>query len=106
MSETNSNPVSVRYMIDDVEAALAFYTKHLDFRVEINHLRHAGHSRHGPWPNGAQVEGQRLDGAYRSRPAPWQPPRAFASWSLAASLSSSGKTASGSTRPRARSSLM
>ena len=36
MSETNSNPVSVRYMIDDVEAALAFYTKHLDFRVEIN----------------------------------------------------------------------
>ena len=36
MSETTSNPVSVRYMIDDVEAALAFYTKHLDFRVEIN----------------------------------------------------------------------
>jgi|SRR5215213_4328544 len=36
MSETNSNPVSVRYMIDDVEAALAFYTKHFDFRVEIN----------------------------------------------------------------------
>ena len=36
MSETNSNPVSVRYMIDDVEAALAFYTRHLDFRVEIN----------------------------------------------------------------------
>ena len=36
MSETNSNPVSVRYMIDDVEAALAFYTKHFDFKVEIN----------------------------------------------------------------------
>ncbi len=36
MSETNSNPVSVRYMNDDVEAALAFYTKHLGFRVEIN----------------------------------------------------------------------
>lgn len=36
MSETNSNPVSVRYMIDDVEAALAFYTKHFDFRVEMN----------------------------------------------------------------------
>ena len=36
MNETNPNPVSVRYMIDDVEAALAFYTKHLDFRVEIN----------------------------------------------------------------------
>ena len=36
MSETNPNPVSVRYMIDDVEAALAFYTKHFDFQVEIN----------------------------------------------------------------------
>ena len=36
MSETNSNPVSVRYMIDDVEAALTFYTRHLDFRVETN----------------------------------------------------------------------
>jgi catechol 2,3-dioxygenase-like lactoylglutathione lyase family enzyme len=36
MSETNSNPVSVRYMIDDVEAAVAFYTRHFDFRVEIN----------------------------------------------------------------------
>ena len=36
MSETNSNSVSVRYMIDDVEAALAFYTRHLDFRVEMN----------------------------------------------------------------------
>ena len=36
MSETNSNPVSVRYMIDDVEAALTFYTRHLDFQVETN----------------------------------------------------------------------
>jgi predicted enzyme related to lactoylglutathione lyase len=36
MSETNSNLVSVRYMIDDVDAALAFYTSHFDFRVEIN----------------------------------------------------------------------
>jgi len=36
MSETSSKTVSVRYMIDDVDAAVAFYTEHLDFRVEIN----------------------------------------------------------------------
>ena len=36
MSETNSNTVSVRYMIDDVDAALAFYTEHFGFRVEVN----------------------------------------------------------------------
>lgn len=36
MSETNADPVSVRYMIDDVDAALAFYTNHFSFRVEIN----------------------------------------------------------------------
>ena len=36
MSETNSNPVSVRYMIDDVDAALVFYIQHFGFRVEIN----------------------------------------------------------------------
>jgi hypothetical protein len=28
--------VSVRYMINDVDTAVAFYTNHLDFRVEIN----------------------------------------------------------------------
>lgn len=36
MSETNSSTVSVRYIIDDVDAAAAFYTKHLGFRVEVN----------------------------------------------------------------------
>ena len=36
MSETNSNAVSVRYMIDDVDAAVAFYSNHLGFRLEIN----------------------------------------------------------------------
>src|SRR5215471_19707645 len=34
MSRTNSNIVSVRYMIDDVDAAVAFYTNHLGFRLE------------------------------------------------------------------------
>src|SRR5215471_17559987 len=34
MSQTNSNIVSVRYMIDDVEAAAAFYTSHLGFHLE------------------------------------------------------------------------
>src|SRR5262245_22195304 len=34
MNQTNSNLVSVRYMIDDVNAAVAFYTNHLGFRVE------------------------------------------------------------------------
>src|SRR5262245_38870602 len=36
MSQTNPNPASVRYMIDDVDAAIAFYTNHLGFRVELN----------------------------------------------------------------------
>jgi catechol 2,3-dioxygenase-like lactoylglutathione lyase family enzyme len=34
MSPTNSNNVSVRYMIDDVDAAVAFYTNHLGFHLE------------------------------------------------------------------------
>jgi len=36
MSQTDSNVISVRYMIDNVEAAIAFYTNHLGFRLEIN----------------------------------------------------------------------
>src|SRR5262249_3158207 len=36
MSQTNSNIVSVRYMIDDVNAAVAFYTSHLGFRLEMD----------------------------------------------------------------------
>jgi hypothetical protein len=40
--------------------------------------RHAGYSRHGPCSTVGQYQRPRLDGAYRSRPAPWQPPRAFA----------------------------
>ena len=34
---TNPSPtVSVRYMINDVDAAVAFYTSHLGFSLEIN----------------------------------------------------------------------
>jgi catechol 2,3-dioxygenase-like lactoylglutathione lyase family enzyme len=29
-------PVSVRYIVDDVEAAIEFYTKHLGFEVEMH----------------------------------------------------------------------
>ena len=36
MSQTNSNIVSVRYMIDDVDAAVAFYTHHLGFRLDVD----------------------------------------------------------------------
>ena len=36
MSQTNSNIVSVRYMINDVDAAIAFYTNHLGFRLDVN----------------------------------------------------------------------
>src|SRR5262245_2457373 len=36
MSQTNSDLVSVRYMIDDVDAAVAFYTNHLGFSLEID----------------------------------------------------------------------
>jgi catechol 2,3-dioxygenase-like lactoylglutathione lyase family enzyme len=36
MSQTNANLVSVRYMIDDVNVAVAFYTTHLGFHLEIN----------------------------------------------------------------------
>jgi catechol 2,3-dioxygenase-like lactoylglutathione lyase family enzyme len=30
---TQNETVSVRYMVDDVDAAIAFYTKHLDFEL-------------------------------------------------------------------------
>ncbi len=36
MSQTNPNVVSVRYMIDDVAAAVAFYTHHLGFQLEVD----------------------------------------------------------------------
>ena len=36
MSPSNSNTVSVRYMIDDVPAAVAFYTNHLGFHLDLD----------------------------------------------------------------------
>jgi catechol 2,3-dioxygenase-like lactoylglutathione lyase family enzyme len=36
MSNENSTIVSVRYMIDDVDAAVAFYTNHLGFTLEVD----------------------------------------------------------------------
>ncbi len=36
MSQKNSNAVSVRYMVNDVAAAVAFYTDHLGFQVAMN----------------------------------------------------------------------
>jgi catechol 2,3-dioxygenase-like lactoylglutathione lyase family enzyme len=30
------NTISVRYIVDDVDAAIAFYTQHLDFKVEMH----------------------------------------------------------------------
>jgi catechol 2,3-dioxygenase-like lactoylglutathione lyase family enzyme len=36
MEEVSSSFVSVRYMIDDVDEAIAFYTKHLGFTVQSN----------------------------------------------------------------------
>ena len=36
MSQANPNSVSVRYMIDDVAAAIAFYTKHFGFNLEVD----------------------------------------------------------------------
>jgi len=36
MSNGNSRTVSVRYMIDDVKAAVEFYTKFFGFVVEVN----------------------------------------------------------------------
>src|SRR5881394_3442063 len=36
MSQTNPNAVSVRYIIDDVEAAVVFYTSHLGFHLEVD----------------------------------------------------------------------
>lgn len=36
MTNAHSVTVSVRYMIDDVEAAVAFYTNHLGFTLEQN----------------------------------------------------------------------
>jgi len=34
--ETPMTTVSVRYIVDDVDAAIAFYTKHLDFHVDLH----------------------------------------------------------------------
>jgi catechol 2,3-dioxygenase-like lactoylglutathione lyase family enzyme len=36
MSDNLADLVSVRYMVDDVDAALDFYTKHLGFTVRTN----------------------------------------------------------------------
>jgi catechol 2,3-dioxygenase-like lactoylglutathione lyase family enzyme len=36
MTDAHSETISVRYMIDDVEAAVAFYTKHLGFTLEVD----------------------------------------------------------------------
>jgi catechol 2,3-dioxygenase-like lactoylglutathione lyase family enzyme len=36
MNRTNSKSVSVRYMIDDVDTAVAFYTNHLGFHLEVD----------------------------------------------------------------------
>jgi catechol 2,3-dioxygenase-like lactoylglutathione lyase family enzyme len=37
MSNADSAVVSVRYMIDDVDAAVAFYTKHFGFTVDVDY---------------------------------------------------------------------
>jgi catechol 2,3-dioxygenase-like lactoylglutathione lyase family enzyme len=37
MSDNIEDLVSVRYMVDDVEAAVDFYTKHLGFTVRTNY---------------------------------------------------------------------
>jgi catechol 2,3-dioxygenase-like lactoylglutathione lyase family enzyme len=34
--EAHMATVSVRYIVDNVDAAIAFYTKHLDFKVELH----------------------------------------------------------------------
>jgi catechol 2,3-dioxygenase-like lactoylglutathione lyase family enzyme len=36
MANTTADLVSVRYMVDDVEAAIDFYTKHLGFTVNMS----------------------------------------------------------------------
>ena len=36
MSQEHSAVVSVRYMIDDVDAAVAFYTNHLGFSLDVD----------------------------------------------------------------------
>ena len=36
MAKEHSAIVSVRYMIDDVDAAVAFYTKHLGFTIDVD----------------------------------------------------------------------
>jgi catechol 2,3-dioxygenase-like lactoylglutathione lyase family enzyme len=37
MSNADSGVVCVRYMIDDVDAAVAFYTKHFGFTVDVDY---------------------------------------------------------------------
>ena len=39
MSQTNSDLVSAHYMIDDVDAAVGFYTNHLGFLWRLMRLQ-------------------------------------------------------------------
>lgn len=48
MSETRDGVVSVRYLVDDVQAAVEFYTTHLGFTLGMAHLPAFAEVTRGP----------------------------------------------------------
>ncbi|MFD2078484.1 Catechol 2,3-dioxygenase [Actinopolymorpha cephalotaxi] len=62
MTETADNLVSVRYIVDDVQAAIDFYTTHLGFTVNTAHVPAFADVTRGPLRlllSGAQSSGAR-----------------------------------------------
>ena len=43
MTEIDDSMASVRYIVDDVQAAVDFYTTHLGFTLRTAHLPATGH---------------------------------------------------------------
>ncbi len=72
-----STPVSVRYIVRDVDAAIAFYTRHLGFRVEMRPAAEfAMLSRENlrlllSQPSGRGGGGQRLSDGTLPEPGGW-----------------------------------
>ena len=68
--------VSVRYIVDDVQAAVAFYTKHLDFSVVMNPGPGFAMLSRGPLrlllnAPGAGGAGQAMPDGWRPEPGGW-----------------------------------
>ncbi len=48
--------VRVRYIVNDIDSAIAFYTEHLGFRVELHPGPGFAMLAHGDYPSGNPIE--------------------------------------------------